>query len=111
MENGEEINANNNPMERGGCVYIMSNQHRTVYYTGVTADLPTRVYQHRSGEGSAFTKQYNCTDLIYYEAFGRIEEAIVREKQLKRWRRAWKETLIKSLNPTLKDLTDEISSD
>ena len=86
----------------------MSNRHRTVYYIGVTSDLPTRIYQHRHGEGSAFTKKYQCTDLIYYEAFGRIEEAIVREKQMKRWKRDWKEKLIKEQNPTRRDLSDEV---
>ena len=95
-------------MIRGGCVYIMANPHRTVYYIGVTADLPGRVYQHRNGEGSAFTKKYRCTDLLYYEAFGRIEEAIAREKQLKKWHRPWKEELIKKMNPTLQDLSDTI---
>ncbi len=86
----------------------MSNRHRTVYYIGVTADLPTRTYQHRHGTGLAFTKQYQCTDLIYYEAFGRIEEAIAREKQLKKWNRAWKERLVKEQNPTQRDLFDEV---
>ena len=95
-------------MVRGGCVYIMSNRHRTVYYIGVTSDMPTRIYQHRHGRGSAFTKKYQCVDLIYYQAFGRIEEAIVREKQLKKWKRAWKEELVKEQNPTLRDLWDEV---
>ena len=90
-------------------MYIMSNRHRTVYYIGVTADLVTRIYQHRHGEGSAFTKRYQCTDLVYYEAYGRIEEAIAREKKLKKWRRAWKDNLIKEKNPTLRDLFDEVS--
>ena len=65
-------------MVRGGSVYIMSNRHRTVYYIGVTTDLCRRVMQHRSGEGSTFTKRYQCTDLIYHETFSRIEEAIAR---------------------------------
>ena len=95
-------------MEHGGCVYIMSNRHRTVYYTGVTTDLYRRVHEHRTGQGSAFVKRYNCTNLIYYETFGRIEEAIAREKQLKRWRRAWKDKLIQQQNPTLKDLWQDI---
>jgi len=56
-------------MERGGCVYIVSNKRRTVYYIGVTANLSQRVLQHKSGEGSVFTKKYNCTDLIYYEYY------------------------------------------
>ena len=96
-------------MVRGGCVYIMTNWHRTVYYIGVTADLYHRIYQHRTGEGSGFTKKCQCTELLYYESFGRIEEAIAREKALKTWRRAWKEALIKTTNPTMKDLWEEIA--
>ncbi len=88
----------------------MSNRHRTVYYIGVTADLVTRIYQHRNEEGSMFTKKYQCTDLIYYEAYGRIEEAIAREKELKRWRRAWKDALIKKKNPTLEDLFGKVAN-
>ena len=88
----------------------MSNRHRTVYYIGVTANLPARVHQHRRGRGAAFTRKYQCTDLLYYEAFGRIEEAIVREKQMKKWKRAWKEKLIRQQNPTLRDLSDEVLS-
>ncbi|MEM9674082.1 MAG: GIY-YIG nuclease family protein [Bacteroidota bacterium] len=95
-------------MQRGGCVYIVSNKGRTVYYIGVTADLIRRIRDHKSGEGSVFTKKYNCTDLIYYEYYSQIEEAIAREKRLKKWKRAWKEELIKKLNPDLKDLYLEI---
>ena len=95
-------------MERGGCIYIMANRRRTVYYIGVTADLGRRVREHRQGTGSTFTKRYHCTDLIYYEAYPRIEEAIVREKQLKKWKRSWKEALIKTVNPELKDLYEEV---
>ncbi len=87
----------------------MSNRHRTVYYIGVTADLVARVYQHRNEGGSAFTRKYQCTDLIYYEAYGRIEEAIAREKEVKKWKRAWKEALIKAKNPTMKNLSDEVT--
>jgi len=93
---------------KGGYVYIVSNKHRTVYYIGVTNNLYTRAYQHKTGEGSAFTKKYNCHDLIYYEFFETIEAAIQRKKRLKKWNRAWKEQLIKSLNPEMKDLFDEV---
>jgi len=86
----------------------MSNSTRSVYYIGVTSSLYTRAYQHKTGEGSTFTKKYNCTDLIYYESFTSIEEAIAREKQLKKWKREWKEELVRKLNPTLKDLFDEV---
>ena len=68
----------------------------------------TRVYQHQNLIGSTFTKKYKCVELIYYEFFDSIEEAIHREKQLKKWKRAWKEDLIKKLNPEMKDLSDSI---
>ena len=96
-------------MERGGYVYIMSNKNRTVLYIGVTANLPNRVFEHKSGIGSQFTKRYNCLDIIYYEGFTAIEEAIIREKQLKKWKRVWKDKLIISQNPNLADLTDKIN--
>jgi len=95
-------------MERGGYIYIMSNTTRSVYYIGVTSSLYTRAYQHKNGEGSSFTKMYKCTDLIYFEFYTSIEEAIAGEKQLKKWKRAWKEELVRKLNPTLKDLFDEV---
>lgn len=94
-----------NQLNYGGYVYIMSNKTRTVFYTGVTSDLHTRVYQHRNGQGSKFTRKYRCYDLIYYEIFDGIEAAIAREKQLKKWKRQWKLDLIKKINPTLRDLS------
>ena len=89
-------------------MYIMSNKSRTTLYIGVTNDLYTRVIQHREGIGSKFCQQYKCLDLIYYESFDRIVDAIDREKQLKRWHREWKFNLIKSENPKLEDLFDQI---
>ncbi len=86
----------------------MSNKHRTVLYIGVTSSLYWRVLQHKEGSGSKFTKKYNCVDLVYYECFNSIEEAIDREKQLKKWKRAYKEELIRKLNSTMKDLTEEV---
>ncbi|WP_296620428.1 GIY-YIG nuclease family protein [Marivirga sp.] len=61
------------------------------------------------GEGSNFTTKFKCTDLIYYEFYESIEEAIIREKQLKKWKREWKINLIKKKNPELKDLFDEVA--
>ncbi len=83
----------------------MSNPARTVLYIGVTADLPKRIIQHKNGTGSAFTAKYNVVDLVYFEEFTAIEQAIARETQLKNWHREWKYNLIKSLNPELKDLS------
>jgi len=88
-------------------VYIMSNKHRNVLYIGVTGDLKTRVWQHKTGEGSTFTRKYNCHYLVYYEDYNDIRNAIAREKQLKEWKRSWKLNLIKSENPTMIDLAAE----
>ena len=82
-------------------VYICSNTYRTVLYIGVTGDLHKRLATHAAGEGSKFTSRYNCTDLIYYEEYQNVREAIAREKQLKNWKRQWKLDLIKSVNPEM----------
>lgn len=92
---------------KGGYVYIVSNRNRTVLYTGVSANLRARSHEQKQGIGSNFTKKYNCTDLVYYEFYESIEEAIKREKQLKKWRRSWKEDLIIKINPEMKDLYDQ----
>ena len=84
--------------------YILSNKNRTVFYIGVTNNLWRRVLEHKSGLGSAFTKRYNLNDLMYYEEFNTIEDAIVREKQLKNWHRSWKINLIKESNINMYDL-------
>jgi putative endonuclease len=85
-------------------VYILSNKNRTVLYIGVTNDLECRIAEHRKGLASAFTKKYNVHDLVYYEVHGSIIQAIKREKQLKEWKRVWKEELIKSKNPEMIDM-------
>ncbi len=87
-----------------GYVYIMSNHHDGLLYTGVTADLSERIYQHKTGEGSAFCKRYGLIQLVYFEHFDRIDDAIAREKQIKKWRRAWKVQLIEKMNPDWGDL-------
>ncbi len=84
----------------------MSNFKRTVLYIGVSNDLERRVFEHKSGKGSEFTKKYNCYYLIYFERMQEIEQAIKREKQLKNWNREWKFNLIKEKNPELKDLSE-----
>jgi len=97
-------------MNKQGHVYIMSNQYRTTFYIGVTSDLETRIWQHSNGEGFVFTKKYRCHYLVYFEYFPFINDAIDREKQLKNWHRPWKIALIESVNPTMKDLKDEIKT-
>ncbi len=82
-------------------VYILSNKNRTTLYIGVTSDLKLRIQQHQQKVGSEFTTKYNVTDLVYYEEYSDINQAIQREKQLKNWRREWKLNLIKELNPDM----------
>ena len=93
-------------MEIGGCIYILTNKNKTTLYIGVTSNLQTRLYEHQHGVyKKSFTYKYNVHYLIYYEVYPSIEEAIFREKQLKKWRREKKEQLINSLNPEWKDLS------
>ena len=91
------------------CIYIMTNAHNTVLYTGVTNDLARRVYNHKKGMGSAFVKKYNVHKLVYYEVGDNIHSAIAREKQIKGGSRQKKIDLIHGMNPEWKDLFDEIS--
>src|SRR5258707_1844349 len=87
-------------------VYILTNQRNFVLYTGVTSNLEQRVFEHKTKFYEGFTAKYNCDKLIYFQEFSDIEEAIHREKQVKRYKRAWKEDLINSMNPSWKDLSE-----
>jgi len=91
-------------MEKGGCVYILSNKNRTVFYTGVTSDIRHRIYQHRYENGSKLTTKYNVKNLLYFQSYPSIEEAIHNEKLLKKWNRNWKLELIQKNNPEFIDL-------
>jgi putative endonuclease len=88
-------------------IYILSNKNRTVLYTGVTSDLSKRVEKHMEGKGSVFCKKYNVKELIYYELFTDIRDAIRREKEIKGWIRDKKLALIKSRNPEMKNLLEK----
>ena len=88
---------------KGGHVYIMANRYRGTIYIGVTSSLPHRVLQHRSGSGSDFCAKYGCDQLVLAESFDSIDEAIQREKQLKKWNRDWKISLIEEQNPEWED--------
>jgi putative endonuclease len=79
---------------RGGWVYLLANRYRGTIYTGVTSNLAQRTWQHRGGEGSGFTAKYGVCRLVHAEEFPTIEEAIAREKAIKKWRREWKIELI-----------------
>ena len=85
-------------------VYILTNKYRTTFYIGVTANLIERARMHREGVGSKFTEKYNLKDLVYFEEFSEINQAIAREKQLKNWYHDWKINLIKEQNPNLETL-------
>ncbi|MCR5326798.1 MAG: GIY-YIG nuclease family protein [Bacteroidales bacterium] len=84
--------------------YILSNKSNTTLYIGVTNDLERRVSEHKSGLIPGFTLKYNCNKLVYYEAFSNVEEAIAREKQLKKWSRSKKDWLIDTKNKERVDL-------
>ena len=90
------------------CIYIMTNAHNTVLYTGVTNSLARRVYEHKNGVGGIFTKKYNIQKLVYYEVGEDITAVIAREKQIKGGSRKKKIELINSKNPEWKDLYEEI---
>jgi putative endonuclease len=92
------------PREHQYFVYILTNWRDSVFYTGVTNDLERRVYEHREGVNKGFTKKYNCYKLIYFEKHSHIDEAIRREKLIKRYKRDWKKNLVESINPEWKDL-------
>ena len=96
-------------MERGGCVYIITNYNKTVLYIGVTSDLFSRIYEHKTGKyPNSFSSQYQLKYCVYYEFLPTIEDAIGKEKQIKKWRREKKEELINSLNSSWSDLWEEI---
>jgi putative endonuclease len=91
-----------------GYIYLLINKTNTVIYTGVTNNLQKRVYEHKQNLVEGFTNKYNVHKLVYYEVFDSIEDAIIREKQIKGGSRKKKVDLIKNFNPEFKDLYDEL---
>ena len=87
-------------------VYFMTNKNNTVLYIGVTSQLVKRVYQHKTKAYKGFTARYNCDKLIYFEVYSDINEAIAREKQLKKGTRKRKNELVNQENPEWKDLSE-----
>ena len=90
-------------------VYITTNDHNAVLYIGMTNDLARRITEHRTGEIPSFTADYRCRKLIYYENCTDVQDAITREKQLKKWSRAKKVALIATMNPRWNDLAEKSS--
>ena len=92
-----------------GYVYILTTKNHRVLYIGVTSDLYSRVYQHRNHTyKDSFTDRYNVEKLVYYEDFSQIENAIAREKEIKKWRKEKKLQLIHEKNPAWNDLWEEV---
>ena len=85
-------------------VYILASRIGGTLYVGVTNDLARRSAEHKAGRVEGFTAKYGVGRLVYFEEFGDVQEAIVREKQLKKWNRAWKVSLIEKVNPNWDDL-------
>jgi putative endonuclease len=89
-------------------VYILANHKRGTLYVGATSDLPTRLGQHRTGEGSLFTGKYGLRRLVWFERHDTIVAARRRERRLKEWKRLWKIELIEVANPAWRDLSDQL---
>ena len=87
-----------------GYVYILASQKDGTLYLGVTGSLAARIPQHKEGTGSKFAARYGVQRLVWYEEFFDVRDAIAREKELKKWRRAWKIALIESQNPDWNEL-------
>jgi len=96
--------------ERRYWVYILANKIGGTLYVGMTNDLLRRVWEHRTGVGSTFTKEHSISRLIYFEMFDRPEMAYERERNIKRWKRAWKIRLIEESNPDWIDLYPGLSA-
>ena len=97
-------------MARTYHVYILASGRNGTLYIGVTGDLAARVWQHHNGEVPGFTKQYGVARLVHVEEFAKVNEALAREKALKKWRRAWKLELIERDNPQWRDLFELINA-
>jgi putative endonuclease len=94
--------------EKYPCVYIVASRRNGTLYIGVTSDLPRRIWQHKNGTFEGFSKRYGCTSLVWFETHETMEAAIVREKQIKEWQRAWKLRLIEESNPDWNDLYESL---
>lgn len=89
-------------------VYILASRRNGTLYIGVTSNLRQRIWEHKNGIAEGFTKRYGVHMLVYYELHASMVDAIIREKQLKKWNRAWKLKLIESQNPAWRDLYEDI---
>ncbi len=97
-----------NAVARCPCVYILASRPNGTLYVGVTGDVVRRIWEHKTDAVDGFTKKYNVHLLVYYELHETMPDAILREKQMKRWNRAWKLELIQRFNPQWRDLYRDI---
>ena len=89
------------------CVYMLASQKNGTLYTGVTNNLERRVYEHKNHLVKGFTDKYRVTKLMWFEQTSSVEAAIEKEKQMKKWKRAWKIRLIEEGNPEWRDLSED----
>ncbi|MBE5073446.1 GIY-YIG nuclease family protein [Erythrobacteraceae bacterium E2-1 Yellow Sea] len=94
-------------LETCPAVYILASRQNGTLYTGVTSDLIGRLHQHRKGLIPGFTRDYGVKRLVWFEPLATMEDAILREKRIKKWNRAWKLELIEESNPDWRDLAEE----
>ena len=92
-------------------VYIVTNRNHSVLYIGITNSLSRRIWEHCEGAGANFPAAYRCNKLVYYEQYTKIDEAIAREKQIKKWSRSKKVALIDEMNPSRLDLGSDVLGD
>ena len=92
-------------------VYLLASRRHGTLYLGVTKDLSRRVWEHKTKAVPGFSQKYGADRLVWYEAYDRIDEAIAREKAIKKWRRDWKINLIERTNPCWNDLYPELVED
>jgi putative endonuclease len=96
-------------MQRQPCAYILASDRNGTLYLGVTSDLVKRIWQHREHVVEGFSDRYGVDRLVWHEQHETMESAILREKQLKKWRRAWSIELVEQQNPYWQDLWDQVS--
>ncbi|HLI14168.1 MAG TPA: GIY-YIG nuclease family protein [Alphaproteobacteria bacterium] len=95
-------------MSKQPCVYILASRRNGTLYVGVTSDIARRAWEHRSDVVAGFTKRYGVHRLVFVEFHDSMADAILREKRIKKWHRAWKLALIERDNPEWRDLYDEL---
>ena len=95
-------------MPKAGFVYLLTNKRNGTLYTGITSTLKKRIYLHKTDKYPGFTNRHQIKILVYFEHHNEIQDALEREKRIKKWRRSWKVKLIEQFNPGWKDLYDQL---